>query len=445
MLLSSKHPDLLREFRSGNFVVQRSEHKFSCMGKDQSHEQSNKKLQSAGGLSDLYDEPDTLALYMLSTPDMLRIIEEFELVLNTESKSTKHHEEAHSLQVKFLRDVKSLTTTLSQQGNPFRNKEALLVTLHTREVMDEVVTASLCQVLDVGKKAHDEFVSKRLVECSVPIGAKITKKNVYTFHNRPLVKQSKGKKSAQQNTALTTKLFMSLEARPELDAQEFFSFENQREPPSLSDKGLMRSGKKSDILKCMNVPNSRSENTKNATVSLYDMPGVVHAVAPSNASTFKDYISLNLQPYVKAQVHENLQEMRLLWDEYPDDSLKIQTHEKRGTGPRTQIGEDGSTMMVPKGQWPIYISNKENKTELFHFASDQLIQSDIPVLVLSTKGNTVQANREYDVSQLSPCNHAEADTKILLHLAHAYQNGHRKAYTRSVDCDVVAGCTSHYG
>ena len=47
--LPSKHPDVYKEFMKGNFVVQRSRHKFSLMGKDQSHEHSNKELQQSGG------------------------------------------------------------------------------------------------------------------------------------------------------------------------------------------------------------------------------------------------------------------------------------------------------------------------------------------------------------------------------------------------------------
>ena len=42
--LPERHPDVYAEFKKGNFVVQRYNRKFSLMAKDQSHEQSNKKL-----------------------------------------------------------------------------------------------------------------------------------------------------------------------------------------------------------------------------------------------------------------------------------------------------------------------------------------------------------------------------------------------------------------
>ena len=73
------HPGIYKEFMNGNFVVQRSHHKFSLMAKDQSHEHCNKALQqSGGGLADMYDNAESIMLYMLAAPETARIIQEFE-------------------------------------------------------------------------------------------------------------------------------------------------------------------------------------------------------------------------------------------------------------------------------------------------------------------------------------------------------------------------------
>jgi len=76
--LSQKHSQLHAEFFKGNFVVQRSAHKFSLIGKDQSHEQSNKNLQAHGGAVGWYENPEALTLFMLVGRDCTRCIEEFE-------------------------------------------------------------------------------------------------------------------------------------------------------------------------------------------------------------------------------------------------------------------------------------------------------------------------------------------------------------------------------
>ena len=76
---------------------------------------------------------------------------------------------------------------------------------------------------------------------------------MYTFSNRPpardLNKDSNTLGSANANTALVTKLFMF--ARPDADMDEFVKNENQREPPSLSNRGKLRQGTKSHIIGCL--------------------------------------------------------------------------------------------------------------------------------------------------------------------------------------------------
>ena len=58
-------------------------------------------------------------------------------------------------------------------------------------------------------------------------------------------------------------------------------------------------------------------------------------------------------------------------------------------------------------------------------------------LLLSTCFETVLSNKDCDLAILQPCNHSEADTRILLHLAHAAKEGHTTAYVRTVHSDVV--------
>ena len=96
--LPQKHPQLYAEFLKGNFVVQRSAHKFSQISKDQSHEQSNKNLQVHDSAVGLYENPEALTLFMLAGPDCTRCIEEFETVLDTTTSGTAHHEEAGAMQ-----------------------------------------------------------------------------------------------------------------------------------------------------------------------------------------------------------------------------------------------------------------------------------------------------------------------------------------------------------
>ena len=77
---------------------------------------------------------------------------------------------------------------------------------------------------------------------------------------------------------------------------DFFRFENQREP-SLADRGRLRTGTKSDILKCLGVPGEVCTTARDVTVLVLDMPAVVHLVRPTRAATFNDHTERHLPYY----------------------------------------------------------------------------------------------------------------------------------------------------
>ncbi len=76
---------------------------------------------------------------------------DIESLLKTTHTSTSHHEEAYALQVKFLNDVKALTTILRNNGNPFLNDTNELATFGTRDVVEQAVAHSLITCYDTGK------------------------------------------------------------------------------------------------------------------------------------------------------------------------------------------------------------------------------------------------------------------------------------------------------
>ena len=249
----------------------------------------------------------------------------------------------------------------------------------------------------------------------------IKRNKILTFGNRPDLTKKGNKTSGVQkkNMTLITQLFLSVQSRPDADMAEFFRFENQREPPSLADRGSLRTGKKSDIVECIKAPAGRADSARSATVVVLDMAAVVHMVRPTSAKTFADYATQHIVPFLEHQITPTVERIDAIWDNYPEDNLKSLTHQRRGAGPRTRIG-DGHTQ-IPKHEWNSgFLKNEENKQELFSYLSEEIVKKDLGgKLLLSTKCERVLSNRPCDVSALEPCNHSEADTRIFLHLAHA--------------------------
>ncbi|KAJ8408791.1 hypothetical protein AAFF_G00246090 [Aldrovandia affinis] len=170
---------------------------------------------------------------------------------SSNKESLEHPESSAAEQKKFLNHLKALCDLVKDDKvvNPFKEMGPDLITLDTGEVMDHEISNCLREAPNIGKAMFMEFVRDRIEKATKPFSDVIPRANLFTFTNRPAVDLKKGANklgSAKANTALVTKLFLSLQARP-----EFFKHENQREPPSLSDQGKLLSGTKSDILGCL--------------------------------------------------------------------------------------------------------------------------------------------------------------------------------------------------
>jgi len=142
------------------------------------------------------------------------MIEEFERINKLPLESTGHHEEAHSLQCKFLNDVQSFTKVVNGIGNPFLATGHELMMFDTRAVMDDGVTVSLSKSHEVGQALHKEYVNARLDKVTVPLSDTIKRNNMFTFANRldPRKKESEVG-ILKRNTMLITQLFLSLQSR----------------------------------------------------------------------------------------------------------------------------------------------------------------------------------------------------------------------------------------
>ena len=97
-------------------------------------------------------------------------------------------------------------------------------------------------------------------------------------------------------------------------------------------------------------------------------------------------------------------------------------------------------------EWQRFLNDSANKDVLFKFLSDELHRntSEARYLLFTTKAESVLSNRHTDITNLVHCQHEVADTRLVLLLNHAVQNGHRKAYIRTVDTDVVVLAMAHF-
>jgi len=80
----------------------------------------------------------------------------------------------------------------------------------------------------------------------------------------------------------------------------FFRHENHPYPPSLSDRGKLRIGKKSDLLNLLSEE-AETQPPNVFDVKIMDGAAIVHLLPPTGISTFDDYASSVFIPYIRKQ------------------------------------------------------------------------------------------------------------------------------------------------
>ena len=216
--------------------------------------------------------------------------------------------------------------------------------------------------------------------------------------------------------------------------KSFFAHKIQQFPPSLSDfRKLHLPNTKSDLLQFFELPDAPDPPLIYDCLVL-DGAVIVHLLPTETVSPFAEYMDKVSIPYVKKQL-ERTTRVDVMWDTYVPDSLKESTREKRGKGIRRKVS--GQTKLP--GKWMDFLCDSEIKKELFAFITSKVAEFTFQLgkAVYITSGESVVSVWSGNPGMLE-CNHEEADTRIVVHIVHALQQGMKRIEVRTVDTDVIA-------
>ena len=361
-------------------------------------------------------------------------------------------------------------------GNPFEEESQDLLVLDTKEIADPAVVKTVRSAKSVGQDQFDAFTKECLIDRTKSIYDTIHRNKLPLF-STPVSKASKGKQqlnSLKCDVELFSRLYIGCQTR-DGNLDEFFRHENQACPPSLSAAGKLNLGTKSDMLECLAGLSEAQSEAPKVTNVVIDGAVLVQMLKPGAAETFKEYAHRVFIPYISEQFR-HVSRLDLVWDNYVVDSLKATARAKRGKGVRCRVVDSApipanwqnflhvdnyvvdslkATARAKRGKgvcyrvvdsapipanWQNFLRVDLNKKELFSFLSKALVQSfkqDKKELVVTDGDQVVCVPPQQDAHLLAPCNHEEADSRMMLHVAHAAQHDHHHILVRTVDTDVV--------
>ena len=222
---------------------------------------------------------------MLSGPETTRILHQFEgqyLLESEEFVDRPNHEMGLDAQKAFKKQAHNLADVIRRMGNPFLDDFPELVTLDSRDCMDDAVATPTVTLLQVGKTQYQEYLKEVIKDRTISINSPIKKNKLPLFSKQPSCtksKQSKTIKVLQNNVALFAQLYIAMQNR-DADLGEFFSHEVQ--------SFLRLSSNKSELLRCITQPRQPDPPTQ-FDCKICDGAVIVHCIPVTGVITFDDF------------------------------------------------------------------------------------------------------------------------------------------------------------
>jgi len=127
---------------------------------DQGHQQNNAIVKGVGGVSLLTDAA-ALRRWLVSGPEITRIVDDFEhQIMRKSTASDKHHEQYASFQQSEHTEIQSLKHKFVEYGNPFMEDGPELFHITKCTIAAQSVTVTVRSIQELGDKQFTEYVER---------------------------------------------------------------------------------------------------------------------------------------------------------------------------------------------------------------------------------------------------------------------------------------------
>ena len=163
---------------------------------------------------------------------------------------------------------------------------------------------------------------------------------------------------------------------------------------------------------------------------IIDGSALVNSLCPRTSKTFEEYAVLDVLPSIQGY-STKYQRTDIVFDVYHPSSLKGETRSKRGRGARRRVTSNGK---IPSN-WPNFLRENDNKTELFIFLADRNVDMCTANVVIATREQDIVSNQAISLEGVAPC--SQEDTRIFVHARQAAAEGSKVIMVKACDTDVL--------
>ena len=165
-----------------------------------------------------------------------------------------------------------------------------LYLIDTKEVFGDESVEAVRHIERIGQEQYENYLTTRL-NGDQPISDPIKKNKFLIFNKRPvrqISKESQKVSHLKNDCALFSCLYIACQTCKG-NLEEFFRHANQSYPPSLSQNGFLRSGKKADPLSCLESEADTQRHVPECDCIILDGAVTVNIIRPTGCKTFFDF------------------------------------------------------------------------------------------------------------------------------------------------------------
>ena len=167
-------------------------------------------------------------------------------------------------------------------GVLFRRAWQSIIALQTKDIMNEEVVRTVRTARQLGEQKFKAFLKERLEDKTKLLTAPLKTNNLPTYNarERKVVSKDKAKITVLKED-LFSRLYIAYQNR-DGNVEDFFKFENQTWPSSLSQMGELRGGTKADLVKCLSDASSQTVEQLSVDAIILDGAVTVQLLQPTS-------------------------------------------------------------------------------------------------------------------------------------------------------------------
>ena len=441
--LEETFPGIYKEFMNGNFVAQLSEaNPFGKIEPDKCIEMTvNRDTKTAGGTTGFSRSNDAVNRWTLNGPyraGMKRSLHEF---LSMHKRSFGHSDLTPGRIKRDERDVESVMKTFNDIFiNPFEDSPLLCISNGMLASID--VCEDLTNAKDIGKTKMKQFAEDRMSEGGKSsLFEPIKKLKLKTFSSMIKKRDATANKKTIPMKA-TKDLFGQIALimrKRDLDLKQVFCYPLGPIPWALAGvMGELKKTNKASILHELEKATTPLERPPSNNVTIINGMAVLQK-ARANGLTFGQLAQTILGNVLSSAV--NASRIDVVFYVYISNSIKSAERLNRSAG--GTIAFRSLQPEHPIKQWNHFLSYGGNKTEVIAFLvaewgkSERLLNRELGTFFVTTKDQCYEiSNNGVRVVPELVSTQEEADTRMMLHVSHAKQQGFTKFVIQTPDTDV---------